>query len=108
MTLSAPSLAGCAGALLFISACAGLSETAPEQTAALTDQQAAEENMDGAEYDDGDPNEMICKKRPPLTGSRIGSHKDCRTREQWRRSAGNANRAINSMINDKSNVPQGN
>ncbi len=73
-------------------------QTTQAPTDVVTAEAADVEDVD--EYGD-DPNKVVCKTKQ-ATGSRLGRVKDCRTVEQWRRSSGNANRSVGSLINDAS------
>lgn len=96
----------CAGLCLGLAA--GCATTQAPQTSNLTATEesaeaeptmvaaASEEATEVSEYDEGDPDEVICKTKQ-ATGTRIKRVKDCRTRAQWKAATSNAQRSINSL-----------
>ena len=43
------------------------------------------------------PNEIICKTQPPVTGTRLGNRRECMTRAQWDRRREETQQAVGHM-----------
>ena len=79
-----PIVAACAIALLSLAATAAAEESAPPATEAQTATPAEPAAGGQPAAPAEDPNEVICKRLPAETGTRLGKNrKECHTRKEW-------------------------
>jgi hypothetical protein len=74
-----------AGAVTAASACVALADSTPAAppTPAVAATTPAPATTPVAPTTSTDDNEIICKSSGPPTGSRLGSHRECKTKHDW-------------------------
>ena len=102
MRFLGPIASACAVALLSFAAIAAAEETPPPATEGQTAATAETAAPAGEAKPAEDPNEVVCKKLPSETGTRLGKNrKECHTRLEWQQMAEESKRTMEGAQTQK-------